>query len=196
MKTVPRGFGYVFYPRYRNKRTGEVKRQCIAWVQYCRNGKVIRESSHSTKENVAWKLLQQRHAAIAAGLPTGPSVTRTMFEDLTVMLVNDYRANERRSLNRVEDAINHLREFFGNYRAIAITNDGITAYKSFRLDQKAANSTINNELSGLGKMFTLAIDAGKAGVKPKISKLRTKTHGRVSSNEISLTRFSSTSRKI
>ena len=87
------------------------------------------------------------------------------------MLTNDYKANSRRSLARVEDAINHLREFFGPDKAIEITSDRITEYIARRQQEKAAASTVNNELSALGRMFTLAVRAGKAATKPHITKL-------------------------
>ena len=170
MKT-PRGFGSVYQPKYKDKKTGETKTQAVYWVQYCRHGRVIRESSESTDERAAWKLLKQRHGEIAAGKPIGPDVTRTTFEDMAAMVINDYKANRYRSLNRQEDAINHLREFFADYRAIEITSDRVTAYVTFRQDQKAANSTINNELAALSRMFALAMRAGKAADKPYISKL-------------------------
>ena len=53
-----------------------------------------------------------------------------------------------------------------------ITSDRVTAYIAYR-QREARNSTINNELSALGRMFTLAIRAGKAASKPYISKLKT-----------------------
>ena len=64
-----------------------------------------------------------------------------------------------------------MREFFGEYRGIEITSDRVTAYVAFRQEQKAANSTINNELAALSRVFTLAMRAGKAAVKPYIGKL-------------------------
>src|SRR5262249_10216733 len=71
------GFGTVYQPTYRDKKTGEIKKQAIWWIQYCRNGKVIRESSESTKEADGWKLLKRRHGEIAAGKPMRPDVNRT-----------------------------------------------------------------------------------------------------------------------
>ncbi|HEV8722937.1 MAG TPA: tyrosine-type recombinase/integrase [Candidatus Binatia bacterium] len=170
MKT-PRGLGSVYQPTYRDKNTGEVKKQAVYWIQYCRNGRVIRESSESSNEKGAWKLLKRRHGEIAAGKPVGPDVNRTTFEDMAAMVINDYKANGYTSLNRQEDAINHLREFFGEYRAIEITSDRVTAYVALRHGQKAANSTVNNELAALSRMFTLAMRAGKAAGKPYIGKL-------------------------
>lgn len=168
-----RGFGKPYLPTYRDKKTGELKKQAIWWIQYCRNGRVIRESSESTKEADAWRLLKRRHGEIAAGKPVGPDVSRTKYDDMAVMLLNDYKANGYSSLERLEDAVNHLREFFGEYRALDITSDRITAYVALRQKQGAANGTINVELAALSRMFNLAMRAGKAASKPYIGRLET-----------------------
>jgi site-specific recombinase XerD len=168
-----RGFGTVYQPTYKDKKTGEYKKSAVWWIQYCRQGKVIRESSESTKESAARKLLKRCHGEIEAGRPVGPDVTRTTFEDMAAMVVNDYKANGYSSINRQEDAINHLRDFFGEHRAIEMTSDRVTAYIAHRQEEKAANSTIDNGLSALSRMFTLAMRAGKAGGKPYIGKLET-----------------------
>lgn len=91
---------------------------------------------------------------------------------MAAMLVNDYKANARRSLNRAEDALSHLRSFFGFDRATDITSDRVTAYVAFRQDEKAANATINTELAALGRMFALGMRAGKIANKPHIAKLQ------------------------
>jgi hypothetical protein len=173
MSKTPRGFGIVYQPSYRDKKTGEIKTQAVYWLQYFRAGKRIRESSETTDERLALRLLKQRQGELAAGRPTGPDINKTMFEDMVVMVTNDYRANKFRSINRLGDAIEHLREFFGDYKAIEITSDRVTAYVTYRQGRGAANATVNIELAALSKMFTLAIIAGKAATKPHISKLAT-----------------------
>jgi len=94
-----------------------------------------------------------------------------MFEDLAKMLTDDYIANGRRSLSRCEDSITHLRGYFSAHKASDITSDQVTSYITSRQSEKAANSTINGELSALGRMFTLALRAGRVGTKPHIQKL-------------------------
>ena len=71
----------------------------------------------------------------------------------------------------MEDALAHLREYFGDYRAVYITGDKVTAYVTYRQEQKAANSTINNELSALSKGFNLGIQANRIAWRPYIGKL-------------------------
>jgi site-specific recombinase XerD len=166
-----RGDGSVYRPWWRDKKTGQIKEAPVWWIAYSVRGKLIRQSSHSVKETVARKLLRKRLAEVALGKPVGPDIENTTFDDMAVMIVNDYRANERRSLARLEDALGHLREFFADYRAVEITGDTVTAYVTYRQEQKAANSTINNELSALSRAFNLGIRSNRIATRPYIGKL-------------------------
>ena len=47
------------------------------------------------------KLLKRRLGEIGQGRLVGPDIERTTFEDLVEMLTDDYKANQRRSFNRV-----------------------------------------------------------------------------------------------
>jgi integrase len=102
-----------------------------------------------------------------------PEVERTTLKDLCEMLRNDYRANQRRSLERVEAGLTHLTDHLGgDTRACDITTDRVTAYVATRQAAKAANATINRELAALKRMFRLAEIAGKVAQRPYIPMLR------------------------
>jgi integrase len=167
-----RGLGFVYQPIYVDKRTGERKTAATWWVQYSVRGKRYRESSGSSNRNLAVKLLKDRLGAAAQGRPVGPNVDRTKFEDLARMLIEDYRANGRRSLERIEGALKHLRGFFGDHFALDITSDRITSYIKWRQDEGAAAATINRELAALRRAFRLAARAGKVALRPEVSMLR------------------------
>jgi len=167
-----RGLGLVYQPVYVDKRTGKRKTAATWWVQYSVRGKRYRESSGSANRNAAIKLLKDRLGAAAQGKPIGQNVDRTRFEDLARMLVEDYRANGRRSLERIEGALKHLREFFGDNFALDITTDRITSYIKWRQDEDAAAATINRELAALRRAFRLAARAGKVALRPEIFMLR------------------------
>jgi len=172
MSKQVRGLGRIFRPRGRDKRTGEQKEFAIWWIEYCVRSKQYRESSHSTNAAVARQLLKQRLGELAAGTFIGPQRDRTTFDDLAQMVSDDYRANGKRSLDRIEDAINHLRVQFGGMKAIDITADRVTAYTAARKREKAANATVNRELSALRRMFRLGERAGKVATRPYIALLR------------------------
>jgi hypothetical protein len=86
------------------------------WIDYSFRGKRYRESSESTKRSDATALLKRRMAEQGSGQVIGPTAERLTFEHLATMLTDDYKANERRSLDRVEDCIARLRETFGAAR--------------------------------------------------------------------------------
>jgi integrase len=163
--------GGVYRPAYKTK-SGDKIVSPDWWIYYSCRGKQIKENSHSQREADAWKLLKKRHGEIAEQKPVGPDITRTMFDDMAQMLVNDYNANGRKSVACCTISINHLRGYFGEDKVRDITSDRVTAYATMRQGEKASNSTINSELAALSKMFTLAIRAGKASNRPHIQKLR------------------------
>jgi integrase len=89
------------------------------------------------------------------------------------MVEADYKANARKSADRLSYIVSHLREFFGgDCKARDITSDRITAYVASRLEEGAARATCNYETSVISRGFQLAIRAGKAATKPIIDKLR------------------------
>jgi len=168
---LPRGVGRVYRPAWRDKKSGEIRHSPTWWIAYSVRGSLKRESAHTSKEAIASRLLRKRLGNIALGKPVGPDVERTTFEDLAAMIVSDYKANARKSLARVQDALAHLREYFGDFRAVEITGDKVTAYITYRQEEKAANSTINCELAALSRAFNLGIRSNRVAARPYIGKL-------------------------
>ena len=68
--------------------------------------------------------------------------------ELAEDLKTEYRANGRRSLDRVEDAIDHLLSVLGTLPAIKVTSADVRAYQAKRQTEGAANATINRECEG------------------------------------------------
>ena len=163
-----RGLGCVFQPRYTDKQTRALKTSAVWWIQWTRYGTEIRESSGSPHRADAVRLLRKRLGDVAAGRPTGPDLERTTFEDVATMYLNDYRTNGKKSLDRAERSVAHLRATFGENpasdgRALTITADRILAYVAARQAERAANATINRELSALKRMLRLGQRAGAVG---------------------------------
>lgn len=156
-----------------NKRgSGSVYQQpssAIWWIQYYKDGRRIRESSHTVKRTEAVKLLNRRLADIAAGKPVLSDTSRTMFEDLTRIILDDYAAKERKI--DITSYITHLREVFAGTRAQDITADRITSYIAYRKEQGSAPGTINLDLSVLKRAFKLAMIAGKVSSIPHVEML-------------------------
>jgi integrase len=167
-----RGLGRVFQPTYSDRATGGRKAIPTWWIQYSVRGERIRESSHSDNRAAAMRLLKLRIAEAQSGRPVGTTIERTAFEDLATILVDDYKANGRKSLESIDRALKHLRQFFADYKARDITADRVTAYIAARQQEKALPSTINRELAALRRAFSLAERAGKVAQRPKFAMLQ------------------------
>jgi integrase len=167
-----RGLGNVYQPTYRVRKTGELKKCETWWIVYHVNGRRMAENAHSTNRADAVRLLKKRTGDAATGKPVGPELDRTNLDALLAMVEADYRANSRRSLDRVQQAASHLRDFFrGDRKARDITSDRITAYAARRLEDKAKSATVNYEMAVLRRAFRLGVRAGKVGVRPEFSML-------------------------
>jgi len=131
------------------------KRGNIWWVKYYRNGKSIRESSKSKSKMVADRLLKRREGEIAQGQVPGVFFEKTTFLQLADGIIQDYKINDKKSLDRVEKSVEHLKGKFSGLKAVQITTPVINDYVLFRLDMGAANATVNRELAALKRMFNL-----------------------------------------
>lgn len=143
-------------------------------IEYRWRGKQHRESSGSYRERDAVKLQNRRLADVSSGRLVGPQMEKTTFEELGQMLVDDYRVNGRKSLDRAKRSIHHLGAFFGGCQALDITPDRVSAYIGSRLDgiPPAKPATIQNELAALKRMFTLGHRAGKVPARPPLPSIK------------------------
>ena len=154
-----RGMGRVF------------KRGSAWWVGYYHRGKEFRESTGSESEAQARRLLKKRLGEIGRGRLIGPVEEKVTFEEMAEDLLRDYETNGKRSVRSAKLSVSHLRGFFGLDRALDITTDRVRAYISGRQEDGASNGSINRELAGLKRMFSLAVQAGKLSSRPYIPAL-------------------------
>ena len=162
------------------------QRGAVWWIKYYQNGRGMRESSHSTKESTAKKLLKLREGDIEHGLPVNPKLNRIRFDEAADDLETEYAVNGRRSADELERRIRlHLTPYFGGRRLVAITTPDINTFiltrqaavietgkGDERKERKVSNGEINRELTTLKRIFNLARQNGKLIQVPHIPMLK------------------------
>jgi len=161
---------------YKRKRTmpdGSVRERPTIWIKYYQGGRAIRESTGTTKETVARRMLRTREGDVERGIPINPQLGRVTFEDAAADLLNDYQINGKKTYNHAKGRIaHHLTPVFKGKRLISITPSHVRAFVALRQAAGAANAEINRELALLKRMFTLAVQGGKLHAKPHIPMLQ------------------------
>jgi hypothetical protein len=141
-------------------------------IRYSDHGVMRRESTGSSDEEVAKKLLKKRLAEIEVGTFTPRTNVRMqeLFNDVTF----DYE-REGQATKEIQARWRlHLEPFFGRLRATDVGSNHLQRYIKLRREEGASPATINREISIIRRAFNLALDSDppKVKVAPRIKKLK------------------------
>jgi len=130
----------------------------IWWVAYYHRGTEYRESTNSTDERKADKLLTKRLGERAANKFHGTAQERVTYEQLKDYITADYKKRDLRSIDTLGARFTRLDAAFSGMRAVDITPAQLHRYQADRRTTGAEAGTVNRELACLRRMFTLAAE--------------------------------------
>ncbi|MGQ0557481.1 MAG: tyrosine-type recombinase/integrase [Nitrospiraceae bacterium] len=148
--------GRIFRRTKKDPVTGERVEVGPYKIQIWLNGKDRKFSTHSTNREVAAKMLTKLLAAKDAGTLTEAMLKPLRFKDLQAAIELDYRLQERRSTDRMQDAFQALNSKFEGWKTSAITKQRLKEYVMERLEAGIAPATALYELRMLRRAFRLA----------------------------------------
>lgn len=143
--------GYI----YKLAKTGSRSRfWWLCWKDS--NGRRVQESSKCEREKDAKKKLRTKEAAVDRGEPITKETGRIKLKDALQTVVDKLTNDNRSSTEDAKRRIEHLNGFFGDRLLTSVGVAQGRAYATHRLAQRAANASVNRELSLLRRAFRLA----------------------------------------
>ena len=147
------------------------QRGSIWWLKFYRNGRPIRESSHSTDIEAAKRLLKKRAGQIADGKTITPRADRVKVAELLTDWITTMKIEGRSSVENSSGRAKRLARYFQGVRAHAMTTSDVNRYVETRQEQGIKPASINLDLAALKRAFNLGLAAEKIHRAPKIKVL-------------------------
>lgn len=135
-------------------------------VDFTKNGRRVVRTGFRTKE-AARDGLDKLRAEVQA-LPEDPVVEPedpTFFDFAATFIEQWSKARKKRSVDRDELSLKHLKEFFGHRRLSQVTLEAVDKYRIARSEQ-VSSRTVDLELACLKSLLRLAGDYGKPVTVP------------------------------
>jgi integrase len=142
-----RGQGSVYQPK--NSR--------FWWIKFSINGRVIQQSTEKESRRDALDVLKAEMLKHANG--DAADAGKVTVDDLFAGLLSDYETNGKSHSWAETNWRLHLKPIFGGMLARNVGTDTLSRYVKSRLEEKAANGSINNELSLLQRSFMLGYES-------------------------------------
>jgi integrase len=113
------------------------------------------EAGCPNTEQAAKKLLREMMTDVSRGKTATLTAAKVTFGQMADALLEDYRANNKRSLVHAEIAVRHLMDFFGSDLAVEIKTSRIREFIKKMQGEGYKNASINRYLAALRRMFRL-----------------------------------------
>lgn len=141
------------------------------WMRWYVAGKLYRQSTATKNKKRAQKILKNKEDELMRNMGIIDADTITM-EDLVQKVLDDYRYNNKKSADKVEQRANNLYEFFGKEKPVVnILTKDVEDYIRHRHQEEIKPSTINRELALLKRGFNLLRKNNYIGSVPNIQSL-------------------------
>ena len=155
----------VFQPRFKDPKTGTVRKTRVWWYKFTWRGELVRESTKQTNKRIAEQMQAARKAALAKGevgirdrkpVPTLRDFAKNQF---LPYLEATFAAKPK----TVSYYYQGVKALLGNARLAearldAITGAEISAFAGIQKQAGFEISTINRQLQALRRMFHLAME--------------------------------------
>src|SRR5690349_12015084 len=136
--TIP-GFGRIYQPSYRDKKTGEVKHSAIWWVEYKTNDGPVWRSTKRRDQEAAYNELLRLAGRKACGEIAESTPERVTFAQLFELLEADYEERELTTLVDIRERIRvHIGPAFGHIRVIDLRKADVEKFKRCMLAEEYA----------------------------------------------------------
>jgi integrase len=151
------------------------KRGNVWWTFVYHNGKLVPESTGTSDEKEAEKILNQRWKAANTTQFVAPTSKKLLVDDLIDLARKNAERKGNKSawrygtIEKPDASVKHLLETFGGRPARTITTSDIEKYIDERLKDGATIATINRETAKLRRGYKLAIRDGLLTSMPIIS---------------------------
>jgi integrase len=139
------------------------------WVKFSVNGRTIQQSADTESRRDALDVLKAEILKHASG--EAPDSRQTTVQKLKDAMMQTWKNLDKNaaSVAWAENCWKRLLPYFGAMKAHCVSSAAIRGYVEHRKEQKAANGTINRELSVLSSAFTLGYEETPRRVSHKLS---------------------------
>ena len=135
-------------------------------IDFCVDGRRVRESTHSSNKKFAVELLAKRITEVRENKYFDiRKRQKILFKDFAEKYLSQYSIPNKRSSSRDAQSIKFLNKKFGDKFLYEIEPESIEIYKRERLEQ-VQESTINREIVCMKHIYTKAIEWGYVSDNP------------------------------